>query len=385
MRRWILVTLMLGGMAGWALPAWGESLRAADDFESNSYGGSTGSSPWSGPWQEVGESDGPGAGAVTVASSNYCASGSCAKVEGLLSLTSLGLRRTVDLGDAVSATLSYRLNYPAILFSAGRVDIEVEAADGTSQRLTTYRPGQDVSGSHDISAYISRATEIRMVASGLSLQTQIYLDDVEVEWDLPEPTTTTTTTTTSTTSTTTTTTTTTPPGRASTTSTTQPTAGTVSTTSTTQPTGSRPTTTITPPPTGGGTARPTTTTVAPVPPGTQPAADGPEVGPGLGPAGPGGPSAPPPPGEQTDEDGQPGPRRDGPQPPDDRPTRTLGVVTDLSTGLDPGNGLDLDPLRGLLAEFRILAEEIALELVGSLILGLVLAWASVSGLDRRSG
>jgi hypothetical protein len=56
------------------------------------------------------------------------------------------------------------------------------------------------------------------------------------------------------------------------------------------------------------------------------------------------------------------------------------------TGIEPGltaPALDIAAQRGFVVDFLLSAEDIRLDLVANLVVGLVLAWLSVKSLDRR--
>jgi hypothetical protein len=56
------------------------------------------------------------------------------------------------------------------------------------------------------------------------------------------------------------------------------------------------------------------------------------------------------------------------------------------TGIEPGlaaPAFDIAAQRGFVVDFVLSAEDIRLDLVANLVVGLVLAWLSVKSLDRR--
>jgi hypothetical protein len=58
------------------------------------------------------------------------------------------------------------------------------------------------------------------------------------------------------------------------------------------------------------------------------------------------------------------------------------VITGVEPGLAP-EALKLSAQRGFVVDYLLSAEQISLDLIANLVVGLVLAWLSVKGLDRH--
>ena len=83
---------------------WDQLMAAtiADDFNTDTFGGNTGSVSWNNDWQEIGESDGPDDGSVSV-----FANGDFSSEHGLTIWREHGVWREANLSGAASATLSF--------------------------------------------------------------------------------------------------------------------------------------------------------------------------------------------------------------------------------------------------------------------------------------
>lgn len=252
------LTLVVGTLAvlvGAVVVMAGES-NIADSFPTaGSYSGNTGLQSWNGPWVEETESDGAGAGDITVASTN-CPSSSCLGVDHIL-LKSHSIHRVADLAGAESATLRISLSKSGL----GTGSIRVQAVGSTTVakniQVTSETP-QTVE--LDISAAISGSTRIRFETFGIGvLAFKVFVDNVRIDLVYPDATTTTTTTTLAPTTTTTlaaTSTTSAPPTSATTRPTTTTTLG--STTTTAGEPGT--TTTVPPAPSGSDQSPPSPAT-----------------------------------------------------------------------------------------------------------------------------
>ena len=340
----------------------------ADDFDSGGYSGSSGSHPWDSAWTEVGESDGPDRGSVAVSSSGC--SGDCLQIAALLGVTELGVYRKVDTSDADGAELRYELDFPGGLLVSGQAKVAVSVDGGGWATLKTHNAGAE--GTYTVGLPVGGMLRVRLLATGLALATSMSWDEIHIEISVPEATTTTTSTTPTTVSTTSSTTTpattkTTPPTTTSTTSTTRPPHGPPTTTApeTTTTTRPRPTTTTTGPQRPSEsttTSTSTTTTTAPGPSSTTSSTTTtvPATTTTVG--------APP----------------DPPLPPSEPPSKTFGVVVDVEPGLAAGR-LDLTAQRGFVVDYLLSAEDVGLDLLFNLAVGLVLAWLSTKGLERGEG
>jgi len=162
-----------------------------DEFNAVSYGGNDGTQNWTNNWQEQNESDGPTTGYLQVYCCTYCSSSNCMYIDAKGSV-GIGLSRKADLSAVVSATLtfSYR-RYRNGSNTDGRVALEV--FDGSSwTTLQTYiistTDGSNVPQSFDISSYTASNTQIRfrisVTGGGAGTQHQLYVDNVQIEYDL---------------------------------------------------------------------------------------------------------------------------------------------------------------------------------------------------------
>jgi hypothetical protein len=358
----VLLLLSITALAG------ASTRTVADDFSSGGYSGSTGSQSWASNWTEVGEADGATKGNVRVTSSGC--SGSCLRIALPITLNVVGATRRLDLSEATEANLSYALEFPPAL-AVVYAEVAARIDGGNWNTLTRHEPGAE--GVFHVPLPVGGQVTIRLQATSvLSVASEMMWDDVVIEFDVPDVTTTTliaTTITTTTTTTplptltvptvtvptvtvptvtaptvtvlttTTTATTSTPSTRATTTTTSATTAR--------QPTTTRPTTTTT---ARGDTT--TTPTVAPTTSTSQPPTTNPED-----PA-------------------------DDPLTASAPPSQTFGVITGIEPGI-AAPALDIAAQRGFVIDFVLSAEDIRLDLVANLVVGLVLAWLSVKSLDRR--
>lgn len=349
--------VLVAGLTGVALAA---AETVADDFRSGDYGGSTGTMEWTGNWVEVGESNGPGSGAVQVQADGNCASGQCLTISQLLGLSSIGAMRSLDLSEATSASLTYHVGFPGGLLLDGSAVVEARADGGAWNQLRSHDAGTDDSFTAGLP--VGHSVDIRLRAADLALTASMAFDDVSVEVHLPDPTTTTTTTTTTTaptsSSSTTTSSTTTP-------TTATPTASPPETPTTTEPADDRPSSADEPPTTvdrAPDDPETTTTTSGPSDGGETPSTtDAGEDGEATVPTTPSTPL----PGTNTPEPGE--------------GSNSASVVTDLDPRLRSVGGLRAQ--EDLLVVFGQAVEDIALDVLASAALGLVLAWASL----RRLG
>lgn len=226
----------------------GSTENYKDKFSSIGWGGSDGSLPWAGPWREINDDNDEKYGAVRVVSSGYCPSGNCMSIDtSLLHLGgNVGARRSADTSDLEEPELCFDLTIvPGLPVSS----LSVQVNDGGGwETLYQHGLGEEVTDhlTLDISEFRSEAFQVRFVVNGILNTSQVFVDNVEIRGSIDEEPTSTTTTTTAPTTTTTTR----PDGTTSSTS----------TTTTTRPH----TTTTTEPKTettaGGGAATTTTTT-----------------------------------------------------------------------------------------------------------------------------
>ncbi|MBU1227419.1 MAG: hypothetical protein KJ698_09480 [Actinobacteria bacterium] len=156
-----------------------------DHFGAASFTGDDGDLSWSGPWEEVGESDGPAAGAVRVKAGVGCAVGNCLELGTFTGGDGSGVLRSADLSGSTTATLSFsRLRVKKA--GGGAIVLSVSSTGGPpwvklrSYRFTDSDPGQ-VSETIDISSYIGAATTIRLTISGDDVRSRFTVDDIEIE------------------------------------------------------------------------------------------------------------------------------------------------------------------------------------------------------------
>lgn len=197
MRRWggvLVAALML--VPTLSASAQSESVR--DDFNSVSYTGSDGSRPWSGPWMEIGESDGPSAGQVSVGSTG-CSESGCLQLAGG-PLGQAGARRGADLSGLTTTTLRYDMHIGAALLSTGTLRVQVRGKGsgwvtlGTETLLLQTGPSSE---SFDVSAYAGPDFELRFLLDSLLGGDRVSVDRVRVEGVVSEGATTSSTTSTS--------------------------------------------------------------------------------------------------------------------------------------------------------------------------------------------
>jgi len=81
-----------------------------DEFRVMGFNGDDGSLPWSGPWYEIGESDGPNAGAVRVKVTSDCVAEACIEIGKLTGNDGSAIGRQADLSGAGSAVLNFSYN-----------------------------------------------------------------------------------------------------------------------------------------------------------------------------------------------------------------------------------------------------------------------------------
>jgi hypothetical protein len=204
-----------------------ETYGYKDKFTSIGWGGSDGSLAWSGPWSEIGDDGDEKKGNVRVVSSGNCASGNCIRISALTTLLGeIGATRTADTSDLSETTLRFDLKATASLVGS-ELEVQVNGGGGWVT-VAEYQLGTalNVSPTIDVSGFGSESFRVRFMFSGLLLSSEVFVDNVEVRGTIiEEPTTTTTTVPQTTTTTIATTTSTHPP---STTTTTRP--GTTTTT-----------------------------------------------------------------------------------------------------------------------------------------------------------
>ena len=353
-----------------------ETEHYKDKFTSISWHGSDGTLPWPGPWSEIGDDGDEKKGNVRVVSSGNC-SGTCMRMSALTTLLgSIGAVRSADTSLLEEIILSFDVRSTSSLL-ASTLDVQVNGGGGwVGVAQYNLAPGINEHASIDVSDYSSENFRVRFLFSGLLLSSEVYVDTVEILGTYVEPTTTTTTTVPQTTTTTAPTTTTTQPS-------TTTTSGAEGTTSTTTPGSSSPAPTTTEPGDGKSTTTTvpgdndgSTTSTTPDSTTTTIIAGGPG-GPGQG----GGPDGGSPDDEGTDGDGATdafAPGGSGIR------AAARGLQANFQGDLY-GEVRSVSALNGIdfQADFNMAVEVIEASWAWIVLLGLVIAYSIVSGLDRR--
>ena len=157
----------------------------SDEFDSASYDGNNGTARFSGPWREIGESDGAGSGRVQVTRSGSCSEGRCLQIVG--SATAHGATRTVDLSRFPHGTLSFSLGQNGAP-GDGALAARISNDGGRSWiTLATFpRQVHIASPEFDISRYASSNTVIAFVTTGGASHVS-YIDDVRLTLGYEDP------------------------------------------------------------------------------------------------------------------------------------------------------------------------------------------------------
>jgi uncharacterized repeat protein (TIGR01451 family) len=161
----------------------------ADAFNAQTYTGSTGSAPWTGPWVETGETNGPLAGRIQVASDAVRGEDYSLWLQGGDGIRFL--HRVANLEQADSASL--RFDHRRVNMQAGEaVAIEV-SANGVLGPWTAVSvlpgPGTDIAYvpvSVDITDWISSNTAVRFsMSTPMAAASSIWFDDVVITYEGP--------------------------------------------------------------------------------------------------------------------------------------------------------------------------------------------------------
>jgi hypothetical protein len=174
-----------------------------DDFPGITYSGSSGAIPWeNSPWREIGESNGPGEGAVHVDEDPYCADYKCLHILGQGETYSLiGVVRSADLSRFEEVDLCYDVKrlFDEDLKGSADAELLVQVSADGSKWTTIDNFGLETTDSSPIhrskgvSDWISEEFAVRFVVTG-TLGAEVFVDNVEIKGALsPAPTTTTTT------------------------------------------------------------------------------------------------------------------------------------------------------------------------------------------------
>ncbi len=164
-----------------------------DTFTTVAFDGNSGTQDWSGAWQELGEADGPGAGAVKVTYATTCATSTCLQIgSSWQSITGRGVMRQVDLSHATTARLSFsyrRSSNGSPWASSGSVSAQVSGNGGASwTTLGTYNlntnDANQVVANYDIASYKASNTQIRFLGSGTA-DHNLFIDNIQIEYVMP--------------------------------------------------------------------------------------------------------------------------------------------------------------------------------------------------------
>jgi predicted CXXCH cytochrome family protein len=193
-RKAYTITIKAAGDVGTALFDWSTSKPVSqtyrDEFTAIAYNGTNGTQDWSvTPWQEIGETDGPGAGVVRVVSNAACASGNCLRIGGG-TISTRGVSRAANISGGTSAMLTFSYQRQLATCpntSTANVALQVSNDGATWITLATYNlnacDSSQVAQAFDITPYITAATQIRFLAAGTAGATDlIYIDNVQVEY-----------------------------------------------------------------------------------------------------------------------------------------------------------------------------------------------------------
>lgn len=160
----------------------------ADDFDTGTgYDGSSGTLPWSSNWQELGESDGPTTGRVTVKSDATCAAGKCLQIGANSgSLNGVGAVRMLDLHNTSSARLSFDLRRTVNASLQGAIKLQVSVDGGIEwSTLAVYNSlssdNDQIPQVIDLSSYLGHTVQLRFVGTGsISDLNRIFIDNLRV-------------------------------------------------------------------------------------------------------------------------------------------------------------------------------------------------------------
>jgi hypothetical protein len=181
-----VVGLMVLSTAAFAVTEW-DSYR--DGWSSVSYAGSDGSIHWERPWSEIGENDGPAAGAVHVDPDNRCADYKCLHIWGQgQQFSQIGVVRSADLSVFQDAELCYYITRAADEALKGVADadlfIQVSADGATWKTIDSYGleavDSEPIHPSKNLNNYLTETFAVRFVVSGV-LGSEVFIDDIEIK------------------------------------------------------------------------------------------------------------------------------------------------------------------------------------------------------------
>ena len=176
-----------------------------DEFGVIGFSGDDGSLPWSGPWYEIGESDGPNAGAVRVKVTSDCVAKACIEIGKLSGNDGSAIGRQADLSGAGSAVLyfSYKRENSLVTGTGIRLLASATGASPWTQVAYYSLDAEDAEILHAIvslTGFIGPSTGIRFVIDGDLAKGRMNIDNVAIVVSgIASPSSTTTTTTTTTT------------------------------------------------------------------------------------------------------------------------------------------------------------------------------------------
>ena len=134
-----------------------------DEMNAVAYDNSDGNRSWRTSWVEIGESDGPSKGGVSIIPSGV--------LPGLtFEAPGRGVERSVDLADATDAILSFEFKRESLASEADYVSVQL-SADGAASWIELARlegPADDDAALpfvYDVGSYTSADTRIRFVAA----------------------------------------------------------------------------------------------------------------------------------------------------------------------------------------------------------------------------
>jgi serine protease AprX len=160
-----------------------------DEFNQVSFNGSDGTKNWAGySWVEIGETNGVQNG-ITRVNNERCVSGYCLELHGNFFGES-GVYRKVNLEGVASATLSFKYWRTAGM-SIGMVQIQASSNGGTTWTTIGSIPLHVSDTAHqtaqyDLARYSNANTQIRFIGFG-SIDSEIHIDDLEIEFSDPSP------------------------------------------------------------------------------------------------------------------------------------------------------------------------------------------------------
>ena len=159
-------------------------LYAADNFESGNYTGSVGSLAWSGPWQETGDNGSSSSGLVAVEGPSSCQQSACLRFGGYgVNLNGVSVARSVNLSGAPSPRLTLRYRNSLLGSPGGSVAVQARGGGSgwvtlTTFNLTTNSGWKDID--LDLSAVAAADSQIRLLGSGVGVESELSVDNVRV-------------------------------------------------------------------------------------------------------------------------------------------------------------------------------------------------------------